>query len=199
MKENSESERRRHADVSSTVARVDWFSNSLATGAAENAGRDPYADDYEAAPYAAAAAAAAAPPAAAPGGYGAEPGYYQQAPGFPPPPGTVPNQYPPQPQYAAPGAQYAPPPNQAEYNPANFPPPPGTVPPPVPPANYNEAFASGANMDPYAPRTRRADENVSAAPSNGINSFPDQHYVPPSGTWCTSTRADSWAKLTRFL
>ena len=35
-------------------------------------------------------------------------------------------------------------------------------------------------MDPYAPRARKADENVSAAPSNGINPCPDQHYVPQS-------------------
>lgn len=97
----------------------------------------------------------------------------------------MPNQYTAQPQYAAPGGQYAPPPNPTGYNPTTFPPPPGNVPPQGPPANYNEAFASGANIDPYAARTREADENVSAAPSNGINPFPDQQSVPPYGTWCT--------------
>jgi len=149
------------------------------TGAAENAGHDPYEDVYDPAPH------APAPPVAAPGGYGGEQGYYPPNPGFPPPPGGMPNQYTAQPQYAAPGGQYAPPPNPTGYNPTTFPPPPGNVPPQGPPANYNEAFASGANIDPYAARTREADENVSAAPSNGIHPFPDQQSVPPYGTWCT--------------
>jgi hypothetical protein len=141
-------------------------------GAAENAGHDPYEDVYDP------AAPAPAPPAAGPGGY------YPPNTGFPPPPGGMPNQYAAQPQYVAPGGQYAPPPNPAGYNPAPFPPPPpGNVPPQGPPANYNEAFASGANMDPYAARARGADENVSAAPSNGINPFPDQQFVPPYGMW----------------
>jgi hypothetical protein len=101
---------------------------------------------------------------------------YDQPPTFPPPPGSVPSQYATQPQYAAPG-QYGPPP--AGYNSNSIPPPPGPV-QPGPPQNYGEAFASGANMDPYAPR-RGAEENVSAAPSNGINSFPDQRNS--NGMW----------------
>ncbi|KAJ5102956.1 hypothetical protein N7532_003485 [Penicillium argentinense] len=67
--------------------------------------------------------------------------YYPNSNYFPPPPGSTPNlNATPQP-----------------YNPADYPPPPGAAPPPQP-------YSYGApGPEPYAPRPRRADENVSAS------------------------------------
>ncbi|KAL4889764.1 hypothetical protein BDV59DRAFT_185813 [Aspergillus ambiguus] len=64
--------------------------------------------------------------------------YYPNSNYFPPPPGSAPRV-----------AGTAPP-----YNPADYPPPPGASQP------YN--YASPPAPEPYAPRPRRADENVSA-------------------------------------
>lgn len=68
--------------------------------------------------------------------------YYPNSNYFPPPPGSA-----PRPAEAA-----------APYNPADYPPPPGAV-PPMQPYGYGTPPAP----EPYAPRPRRADENVSAA------------------------------------
>ncbi|THC92365.1 hypothetical protein EYZ11_008181 [Aspergillus tanneri] len=66
--------------------------------------------------------------------------YYPNSNFFPPPPGPAPRQ-----------AEYATPYNQADY------PPPGAVPSSQP---YN--YPTPPGPEPYAPRPRRADENVSA-------------------------------------
>lgn len=68
--------------------------------------------------------------------------YYPNTNYFPPPPGSAPRP-----------AETA-----APYNPADYPPPPGAV-PPVQPYGYG----TPPGPEPYAPRPRRADENVSAA------------------------------------
>ncbi|TPR05943.1 Sugar (and other) transporter family protein [Aspergillus niger] len=65
--------------------------------------------------------------------------YYPNGNYFPPPPATGPR------------------PEPAPYSPADYPHPPG----PVPPQSYD--YPSGPGPDPYAPRPRRADENVSAS------------------------------------
>ncbi|KAL3247126.1 hypothetical protein ABHI18_012520 [Aspergillus niger] len=65
--------------------------------------------------------------------------YYPNGNYFPPPPATGPR------------------PEPAPYSPADYPHPPG----PVPPQSYD--YPTGPGPDPYAPRPRRADENVSAS------------------------------------
>lgn len=65
--------------------------------------------------------------------------YYPNGNYFPPPPATGPR------------------PEPAPYSPADYPHPPS----PVPPQSYD--YPSGPGPDPYAPRPRRADENVSAS------------------------------------
>lgn len=65
-------------------------------------------------------------------------------------------------------------PPQPGYNPQDFPPPPAG---PPQGQQYQDPYAPGQN--PYAPRPRGADENVSAA------SFPaptDQHHTTQDGT-----------------
>ncbi|RAH50114.1 uncharacterized protein BO95DRAFT_470649 [Aspergillus brunneoviolaceus CBS 621.78] len=65
--------------------------------------------------------------------------YYPNTNYFPPPPGSAPRTEP------------------APYNPADYPPPPGAVPP------QPYAHPAHPESDPYAPRPRRVEENVSAA------------------------------------
>ncbi|KAL4735724.1 hypothetical protein BDV11DRAFT_208230 [Aspergillus similis] len=93
---------------------------------------------------------------------------------YPPSPGTGPvdsSQYRPNNYYPPPpGPAPAPAPGPAHYNPADYPPPPNAVPPPKqysypPPA-----------PDAYAPRPRRADENVSAARDFSSPSTQSQPY-----------------------
>ncbi|KAI9726695.1 MAG: hypothetical protein M1834_008960 [Cirrosporium novae-zelandiae] len=74
--------------------------------------------------------------------------YYPQTNAFPPPPTAA----------------------QPQYNPAEYPPPPGAAPPnnisyDYPPSH--EGYGP-PNQDPYAPRVRRADENVSATPNANV-------------------------------
>ncbi|RAL15072.1 DUF3824 domain-containing protein [Aspergillus homomorphus CBS 101889] len=65
--------------------------------------------------------------------------YYPNTNYFPPPPGSAPRTEP------------------APYNPADYPPPPGAVPP------QPYAHSARPGPEPYAPRPRRVEENVSAA------------------------------------
>lgn len=99
---------------------------------AEEPPRDPYEESYDPEPY---------PPSPRAGG--------------PPPP--MDNYYP--------GSNYFPPPPSSQnlnatpqpYNPADYPPPPGAAPPPQP-----YSYGAGPGPEMYAPRARRAEENVSA-------------------------------------
>lgn len=103
----------------------------------DDAHRDPYEESYDPEPYPAFPQATHQQPTEA---------YYPNGNHFPPPPGTTPNlNATPQP-----------------YNPADYPPPPGAAPPPQP---YNYG-AANAGPETYAPRPRRADENVSAPSSS---------------------------------
>ncbi|KAJ5605964.1 hypothetical protein N7510_008745 [Penicillium lagena] len=98
--------------------------------------RDPYEEGYDPEPY---------PPSPHPaGGPPPDPRYYPNGTYFPPPPGSTPNL----------GAATAP------YNPPDYPPPPGAAPPPQP-----YSYGAGQAPEQYAPRPRRADENVSSTPS----------------------------------
>ncbi|KAH2208494.1 hypothetical protein KXW59_008505 [Aspergillus fumigatus] len=89
--------------------------------------------------------------------------YYPNSNYFPPPPGSTP----------------APPAPAAPYNPADYPPPPGAVPPAQP-----YGYPPEPGPDRYAPRPRRADENVSAAwnspPSAAQYPMHDGVEKPPS-------------------
>lgn len=91
--------------------------------------------------------------------YGSQAGFY------PPPPGPMPQQH------------YAPTPQpQGTYGPQDFPPPPPNVPQAQQP-QFNP-YAPGQN--PYAPRSRGADENVSDGhPSSAPT---DQHHSASDGT-----------------
>jgi hypothetical protein len=128
-------------------------------------GQDPYEDPYN--PQQQQQYNPAPQPANDP--YAAQTGFYPQGQQFPPPPGAAPPQF----QTQAPATAYAP---GAAFNPHDYPPPPGAA-----PAQYTGHFASGGNADPYAPRGRGADENVSAAPTFG-NPFQSQNYSVPDGT-----------------
>ena len=101
-------------------------------GYANDGHDDPYEESYNPEPY-----PVSQPPAPHPG----NDSYYPNSNYFPPPPGQAPH----------------PANGQAPYNPAEYPPPPGAAPPSQP-----YGYASSPGAEPYAPRPRRADENVSA-------------------------------------
>lgn len=93
--------------------------------------------------------------------YGSQAGFY------PPPPGPIPQQgYGPQQSYT-PQPAYAPtPPPQGTYHPQDFPPPP----PNAPQAQQQQFNPYAPNQNPYAPRPRGTDDNVSAGnPSSAPN------------------------------
>ncbi|OQD70151.1 hypothetical protein PENDEC_c026G04071 [Penicillium decumbens] len=128
--------------------------------------RDPYEESYDPEPY-------PVSPHAAPHQPPPEPNYYPNNNYFPPPPDSTTNLHaPPQP-----------------YNPADYPPPPGAAPPPEP---YSYG-AAGPGLGQYAPRPRRADENVSAPQSStlptdqsrdglGLSNLQSTPSVPRSGS-----------------
>jgi len=94
--------------------------------------------------------------------YASQTGFYSHGGQFPPPPGSMPQQ------------GYAPQQPPQSYGTQAFPPPPAGVPQGQ---QFPDPYAPGQN--PYAPRPRGADENVSAA------SFPapiDQHRTTTDGT-----------------
>lgn len=133
-------------------------------------GSDPYhgRDPYEDANYSAQAAGyTATPPPVDP--YATHTGFGYQSQ-FPPPPGSV-----PQPAYAPQMHQAAPQP-AAAYGPQDFPPPPAQPPPGAP---AYDPYA--ANQNPYAPRPRGADENVSA---ENPSSAPTDQHLAADGTFC---------------
>ncbi|KAJ5591670.1 uncharacterized protein N7459_002039 [Penicillium hispanicum] len=113
----------------------------------DDAHRDPYEEAYDPEPYPASPHAPPAQPAD---------NYYPNTNYFPPPPGSTPN------------LNTTPNP----YNPGDYPPPPGAAPPPQP---YSYGGA-GPGPETYAPRPRRADENVSAAESSILAT--DQYHKP---------------------
>ena len=122
------------------------------TGYEDDVHRDPYEESYDPEPY-------PVSPHAAPHQPHPDPNYYPQSNYFPPPPGSTPNlNATPQP-----------------YNPADYPPPPGAAPPPEP---YSYG-APGPGPEPYAPRPRRADENVSAPQSSTLPT--DQYHTRDGG------------------
>ncbi|OKP10041.1 hypothetical protein PENSUB_4506 [Penicillium subrubescens] len=105
----------------------------------DDAHRDPYEESYDPEPYPISAQAAHQRPAE---------NYFPNSNYFPPPPGSTSNlNATPQP-----------------YNPADYPPPPGAA-PPAQPYNYG---AANTGPETYAPRPRRADENVSAPSSSTL-------------------------------
>ncbi|CEJ60924.1 hypothetical protein PMG11_09478 [Penicillium brasilianum] len=113
-----------------------------------DAHRDPYEESYDPEPYPISPQAAHQQPTE---------NYYPNSNYFPPPPGSTPNlNATPQP-----------------YNPADYPHPPGAAPPPQP-YNYG-AGNPGPETYPetYAPRPRRADENVSA-PLSSTTTLPTE-------------------------
>ncbi|KAJ6134389.1 hypothetical protein N7523_000711 [Penicillium sp. IBT 18751x] len=120
--------------------------------------RDPYEESYDPEPYPVAPHAAPHPPPL-------DPNYYPHANYFPPPPDSTTNlNATPQP-----------------YNPADYPPPPGAA-PPAEPYSYG---AAGTGPEHYAPRPRRADENVSTPTDkyhtrSGLSNEPST--VPRSGS-----------------
>lgn len=118
--------------------------NVANVGYDDDAHRDPYEESYDPEPY------PISPQAAHQQSAG---GYYPNSNYFPPPPGSTTNlNATPQP-----------------YNPADYPPPPGAAPPPQP---YNYG-AANPGPETYAPRPRRADENVSA-PSSSTTTLPTE-------------------------
>ncbi|OJD11245.1 hypothetical protein AJ78_07949 [Emergomyces pasteurianus Ep9510] len=109
--------------------------------------QDSFDDSYDPAPYA---------PSPPPNDLN----YYGQGNQFPPPPGTT-----PVPPNVPPGP----------YNPGDYPPPPGAPPPQAQPS-YPYPPPPPPGMDPYAPRSSRADENVSAVPTlNPTLSYKQRH------------------------
>lgn len=120
----------------------------------DNAHHDPYEESYEPYPHS---------PQGAPHAQYPDNNEYPNTNYFPPPPGSTPNlNATPQP-----------------YNPAEYPPPPGAAPPPQP-YSYGGA-GPGPGPEPYAPRPRRADENVSAPQSSA---FPSDQYHTRDGGFC---------------
>ncbi|KAJ5295254.1 hypothetical protein N7508_010075 [Penicillium antarcticum] len=126
--------------------------------------RDPYEESYDPEPY---------PPSPHNGAQGppmgVDPHYYPNSNYFPPPPGDSTHNLNTTP---------------APYNPADYPPPPGAAPQPQP-YGYG-AVPPGPGMGPesYAPRPRRADENVSP-PSSNENTVQDglkSHHSSPSSS-----------------
>ncbi|KAJ5151063.1 uncharacterized protein N7482_010315 [Penicillium canariense] len=122
--------------------------NLADTGYEDDAHRDPYEESYDPEPYPMHPQTAHQQPGET---------YYPNSNYFPPPPGSTPNlNATPQP-----------------YNPADYPPPPGAAPPP-------QAYGYGdvnSGQEPYAPRPRRADENVSAPPSSTTLPTDQNHTV----------------------
>lgn len=117
----------------------------------EDAHHDPYEESYDPSPY------PPSPQAAPPHAPAPPNNFYPNGNYFPPPPGSNPNlNTTPQP-----------------YNPADYPPPPGAAPPPQP---YSYG-AAGPGPETYAPRPRRADENVSAP----MSSHPIDQYHTRNG------------------
>lgn len=117
----------------------------IRAGYEDDAHRDPYEETYDPEPYPISPHAAHQQPTE---------NYYPNSNYFPPPPGSTPNlNATPQP-----------------YNPADYPPPPGAAPPPQP---YNYG-AGNSGPETYAPRPRRADENVSA-PLSPTTTLPTEH------------------------
>ncbi|KAF3392666.1 hypothetical protein F1880_008574 [Penicillium rolfsii] len=113
--------------------------NDSIAGYEDDAHRDPYEESYDPEPYPVSSQPAHQRPAE---------NYYPNSNYFPPPPGSTPNlNTTPQP-----------------YNPADYPPPPGAA-PPAQPYNYGSA---NTGPETYAPRPRRADENVSAPSSSTL-------------------------------
>ncbi|KAL4768978.1 hypothetical protein BDW60DRAFT_225415 [Aspergillus nidulans var. acristatus] len=113
---------------------------------------------------------------------------------YPPSPGTGPvdsaqyrpnNYYPP-----PPGPAPAPAPGPAHYNPADYPPPPNAVPP------QQYSYPPPA-PDAYAPRPRRADENVSAARDFSSPSTQSQPYDGLDSTRLATPRPRSRRRRTR--
>ncbi|CAL5874818.1 uncharacterized protein PFLUO_LOCUS9120 [Penicillium psychrofluorescens] len=119
---------------------------------ADDGHRDPYEEAYDPEPY--------PPTPLAAGGVSPDPNFYPNGTYFPPPPGSTPN----------PGATAGPynPPYNQPYNPPDYPPPPGAAPPPQP-----YSYGAGQAPEQYAPRPRRADENVSFTPSTDQNTARD--------------------------
>ena len=117
------------------------------SGYEDGAHRDPYEESYDPEPY-------PVSPHAVPPQQPMD-NYYPNGNYFPPPPGSTPN------------LNTTPSP----YNPADYPPPPGAAPPPQP---YSYG-AAGPGTETYAPRPRRAEENVSAP--EGSNLPNDQYHT----------------------
>ncbi|KAL4751655.1 hypothetical protein BDW72DRAFT_173087 [Aspergillus terricola var. indicus] len=114
---------------------------------------------------------------------------------YPPSPGTGPvdssqfrpnNYYPP-----PPGPAPAPAPGPAHYNPADYPPPPNAVPP-----AQQYSYPPPA-PDAYAPRPRRADENVSAARDFSSPSTQSQPYDGLDSARLATPRPRSRRRRTR--
>ncbi|OQE19732.1 hypothetical protein PENFLA_c018G08406 [Penicillium flavigenum] len=103
--------------------------------------RDPYEESYDPEPYPPSPQRApGAPPMA-------DPHYYPNSNYFPPPPGDS--------TYNLGGG------TPVSYNPADYPPPPGAAPPQ--PYAYGAVPPGGPGPDQYAPRPRRAEDNVSSS------------------------------------
>ncbi|KAK4861370.1 hypothetical protein LT330_004286 [Penicillium expansum] len=137
----------------------------------DNVHRDPYEESYDPEPYPLSPQTApGAPPMA-------DPHYYPNNNYFPPPPGDS--------TYNLNGGTPAP------YNPADYPPPPGAAPPQ--PYAYGAAQPGpgpGPGPEQYAPRPRRADENVSSSilppDANHAHKGLNIHPFPPSPPRSTS-------------
>ncbi|OJJ30758.1 hypothetical protein ASPWEDRAFT_118432 [Aspergillus wentii DTO 134E9] len=125
----------------------------------DNVSRDPYEESYNPEPY-------PPSPPAAPQQQIDDRQYYPNTNYFAPPPSSAPH----------------PASNGAPYRPADYPPPPGAAPPPQP-----YGYPPPPGPDPYAPRPRRADENVSAAqnwpfPTAKYHTQDGLEAFPPLGT-----------------
>lgn len=126
-------------------------------------GRDPYEDANWHATHSASYAQGMNDP------YGSQAGFYPPPPGPMPQQGYAPQSYTPQPAYA-PTPQ-----PQGSYGPQDFPPPP----PGAPQAQQQQFNPYAPNQNPYAPRSRGADDNVSAGyPSSAPT---DQHRSASDG------------------
>ncbi|KAJ6051974.1 hypothetical protein N7460_002508 [Penicillium canescens] len=144
--------------------------------------RDPYEESYDPEPYPPSPhAGAQAPP------MGVDPHYYPNSNYFPPPPGDSTHNLNTTP---------------APYHPADYPPPPGAAPQPQP-YSYG-AVPPGPGMGPetYAPRPRRADENVSP-PSSNKNTVHDglksHNPYPPSSARSRSNSQPAQASSSKSV